>query len=268
MHLRLIVLGLVAGQSGAMRLPTVTTITAPPPVVQLHATYEVTAQLGVPYALGVLCDPQPCPHGKPQDVGELAGSGYDCTVCQEAEPVGAMPPIAPTPGCKAPRVFNLTLDLYTPIGAEALGPRPAFIATHSGGYATNSERGFAPTFEMTAACKYFAARGYIALTMVYRLDNGQTGGGLAPTNWSAIPSPLGKGWKGGFLPSPQAIYPAVRDSKAAIRWLRGQGAANALPAPLAPMHVSAGGWSNQRTGWLYDIFCESRESLLSFCESL
>ena len=69
---------------------------------------------------------------------------------------------------------------------------------------------FAPTYEMTAACRYFAARGFVAITMVYRLDNRQTGGALAPANWSAIGSPLPKlGWKGGFLPAPQSIWPAV-----------------------------------------------------------
>jgi dienelactone hydrolase len=145
-------------------------------------------------------------------------------------------------------VFNLTLDLYTPIGVPAsLGPRPAFIAIHSGGYGTNNERGFKPTYEMTAACKYFAARGYIALTMNYRVDNKQTGGGLAPKNWSGVPSPLGHGWPGGFNPDPQHIYAAIRDTKAAIRWLRGVSEAGSpvlQGSVLASEYVGAGGWSS------------------------
>jgi acetyl esterase/lipase len=73
---------------------------------------------------------------------------------------------------------------------------------------------------MTAACKYFAARGWVAITMIYRMDNGQTGAGLAPANWT-VKTPLTQAWKGGFKPGPQAIYPAIRDTKHAIRWLRG-----------------------------------------------
>ena len=56
--------------------------------------------------------------------------------------------------------------------------RPVLVAIHSGGYAVNGERGFAPSYEMTAACKHFAARGFVAITMIYRLANKQTGKGL------------------------------------------------------------------------------------------
>ena len=77
---------------------------------------------------------------------------------------------------------------------------------------------------MQAACKYFASRGWVAITMVYRMDNGQTGGGLAPANWTGK-TPLTEAWRGGFLPGPQAISPAIRDTKHAIRWLRGHAAA-------------------------------------------
>lgn len=49
-----------------------------------------------------------------------------------------------------------------------------------------------------------------------------------------------------FDPGPQAIYPAVRDSKAAIRWLRGvseAGGALLQGSVLATDYVGAGGWS-------------------------
>jgi hypothetical protein len=127
------------------------TSAAAPPTVHANAAFAVHEQLGIPYAQGVLCAAVPC-------------TAHDGESCQK--PFG--PILAAAPGCPHPQKFNLTLDLYTPLNVPAsLGKRPAFIAHHSGGYKVNSERGFAPSYEMTAACKHFAARGYVALTMVY-----------------------------------------------------------------------------------------------------
>ena len=92
---------------------------------------------------------------------------------------------------------------------------------------------------MDAACRHFAARGYVALTMNYRLTNA-AGAALAPANWTGLPSPLrAPGWQGGFNPLPAAVWPAVRDTKAAVRWLRGRAPALRLDARF----VGAGGWS-------------------------
>ena len=112
------------------------------PSVYLEETFEVKEQLGLQYGAGVLCNAQECEMDPKSD-------------CQRTQPPsGGDPSLAKyaIPGCEKPARFNLTLDLYTPIGAASLGPRPAFIAIHSGGYAVNNERGFAPTYEMTAAC--------------------------------------------------------------------------------------------------------------------
>ena len=187
----------------------------------------------MPYGQGVLCDAKPCVYCK----GGFKGNGpKGCSEsCQNPNPGSAG--IA-APGCPKPQKYDLKLDLYTPLNAESLGPRPALVAIHSGGYAGNGERGFAPSYEMTAACKYFAARGWVAITMIYRMDNSQTGKGLAPANWTGK-TPLGRSWKGGFLPEPQAIYPAIRDTKAAIRWLRGQAATLNLDTDA----FASAGWS-------------------------
>ena len=207
---------------------------AAPPAVHRHAAFEVKEQLGIPYAQGVVCNAKPCVpcHGGLKTLGPPKCD----EACLNPLPGSAGPPSA---GCPHPQIVNLTLDLYTPQGAASLGKRPALVAIHSGGYAGNGERGFAPSYEMTAACKHFASRGYVAITMVYRLTNAQTGGALAPANWSAIPSPLPKTWEGGFLPAPQAIWPAIRDSKAAIRWLRGQ----AQRLSIEPDFLVSAGWS-------------------------
>ncbi len=107
----------------------------------------------MPYGQGVLCDAQPCVYCK----GGLKSNGpKGCSEsCQNPEPGSAGPAAV---GCPKPQRYNLTLDLYTPVGADALGPRPALVAIHSGGYAGNGERGFAPSYEMTAACKYLPLR--------------------------------------------------------------------------------------------------------------
>jgi acetyl esterase/lipase len=229
-----------------------------PPTVYRSARFKVKAQLGVPYAMGVLCDPKPCSRGATVVAEPAAsGAGYDCSVCQQAEPEGSTP-IPSSTGCPSPRLFNLTLDLYSPDGVPAsLGPRPVFVAIHEGGYASGTEQGCLLSGlpvdperpasgpfgghegEMTAACRHFAARGFVCITMTYRLTNSQTGGALAPANWSGIASPLNHSWEGGFRPKPQAIYPAVRDTKAAIRWARG----HAAELNLAKDHFGAGGWS-------------------------
>lgn len=204
------------------------------PSVHTAAVFQVKEQMAVPYGQGVLCNAKPCVYCKG---GESRNGPPKCDEsCQNPEPGGAPMPAAP--GCPKPALYNLTLDLYTPIGAESLGRRPAFVAIHSGGYAKNGESGFGRSYEMAAACRYFASRGWVAITMIYRMDNGQTGGGLAPANWTQ-PSPVGRIWAGGFKPSPQAIYPAIRDTKHAIRWLRGQATALNLDTAF----FASAGWS-------------------------
>jgi acetyl esterase/lipase len=180
------------------------------PSVQREVVYHVNKTSNIVYAQGVICKP--------------------------AVP-GVPAPMAPTAECPSPTLVDLTLDLYRPIGAEALGPRPGLVALHSGGYMGGDKDGFKST--MAAACEHFASRGFVAITIEYRLDNGATGGGLSPANWSSATSPLPSDWQGGFRPPPKSIYPAVRDSKAAIRWLRSM----ASEVNLEPNFVAAAGWS-------------------------
>lgn len=196
------------------------------PTAYRMRTFAVKEDLQIKYAEGVLCDAAAC-------------TPNNQSACQNPNGPARM---SPTPNCPKPSRFDLKLDIYTPVGAISLGPRPVFIATHSGGYGHGTPLGFGPTWEMKAACRYFASRGYVALTMDYRLTNQQTGGGLRPTNWS-VSSPLSKAWAGGFRPLPSRIYPAVRDTKAAIRWLRGQPPEALHGYSLADDYFSAGGWS-------------------------
>jgi acetyl esterase/lipase len=201
-------------------------------VVWANETFAVREFLGLQYAQGLLCDAAACAPSNESS-------------CQNPGPAMG----SPTAACPSPHVFNLTLNLYLPdiaanVSNPQFGPRPALVATHSGGYATGTPLGFGPTWEMDAACKYFAARGWVAISMDYRLTNAQTGGALAPANWSVRAAPLPPGWDGGFRPAPQAIWPAVRDTKAAIRWLRGQSGTGQLAGLELAMDSFVGvGWS-------------------------
>jgi acetyl esterase/lipase len=68
---------------------------------------------------------------------------------------------------------------------------------HGGGFSFNSSK----TAAFVNTARYFASRGWVAVSINYRLS-GQHG---------TIP----EGWNGS-----NAVYPAARDAKAAVRWLR------------------------------------------------
>lgn len=176
-----------------------------PPVVFPDARFEIQEHLNITYAQGVTC------------------SGPD----------------ARSDSCANHTVVDLQLDMYMPVGAEDWGPRPALVAFHSGAYTHGDRNG--THLALHAACEHFASRGFIAMTVDYRMLTDESVG-LAPANWSAA-SPLfgieGDKWPGGFNPDPSAAYPAVRDSKAAIRWLKSQ----ADYLNLDPSYVGAMGWS-------------------------
>jgi hypothetical protein len=101
-------------QSGAMAALVMAALfgvviaqSAAPPVVYRDPVFEVKEQLGVQYAQGILCDAKPCsPCNDPND-GRCS--------CQNPEPGSAG---SPQKGCPHPVKYNLTLDLYTPVGNE------------------------------------------------------------------------------------------------------------------------------------------------------
>ena len=104
-------------------------------------------------------------------------------------------------------IVQLLLDLYEPL--DIFDERPAIILIHGGGLKGGS-RQHGPIVKMA---KYFAARGWVAVSIDYRLADDY---GTVPDEWEeAIETlPLFK-----QSDVPYAIYPAVRDAKAAVRWL-------------------------------------------------
>lgn len=109
--------------------------------------------------------------------------------------------------CLASR--GLTLDLYEPVGAPGL--KPLLVVIHGGSYCIldSNETG------EVAQARYFAARGYVAASINYRLSGDR---GNYPAGAGAF-EPLfnASSWYGNNY---DHMYPAVRDAKAAIRYLR------------------------------------------------
>lgn len=96
----------------------------------------------------------------------------------------------------------MALDLYQPQGDTA-GQRPAVVVAHGGGFFIGSRTGGVET----ALARHFAATGYVAVSIDYRLlaheNCGLLGGDITPES--------------GCLTAASA---AISDGAAAVRWLR------------------------------------------------
>lgn len=122
-------------------------------------------------------------------------------------------------GSAVHRFTNLTetlrLDLYQPQG-DAASARAAIVIVHGGGF-TGGDKA---TAQMVQQGRSFARRGYVAVSINYR---------LAP-NGSGI--------------TRQVITDAAHDCKAAIRWLRAQAATLHIDTDrIASIGSSAGGYT-------------------------
>ena len=89
--------------------------------------------------------------------------------------------------------IDLHMDIYEPVG-DTMEDRPVIIFAHSGAFFTGSKE----AQDMVALCEAAAKRGYVAVSMEYRL-------GL-----NILSSYSGE----------RAVYRAVQDGSAAIRFLR------------------------------------------------
>lgn len=101
---------------------------------------------------------------------------------------------------------DLLLDVYRPEGAPAEG-KPALVVIHGGGFLQGSHK--QPV--LMSFCSYFASRGWVAISLTYRVAESH---GSLPDAWPVDLGPV--------LTTEQAraLYPAGRDAKAAVRWLR------------------------------------------------
>lgn len=112
---------------------------------------------------------------------------------------------------------DLYMDIYEPTGDVAL-ERPAIVLAFGGSFIGGSRD------DMDALCRYYAQRGYVAVTIDYRL------------------------YDGGFFPFPDSavmtdvVIKAVGDMKAAVRFLR-QDAATVNNYKIDTNYIFVGGIS-------------------------
>ncbi|MCJ7492601.1 MAG: alpha/beta hydrolase [Dehalococcoidia bacterium] len=120
---------------------------------------------------------------------------------------------------------TLRLDLYQPAG-DTEAARPAFVWIHGGGFSSGDK---ASLFEAMLAGR-FARRGYVVVSINYRLREGEY-----------------YGFGAGDPRLPQVIADAQHDAQAAVRWLR----ANAATYRIDAARIAVGGFSAGAIAALY-----------------
>ena len=119
-----------------------------------------------------------------------------------------------------PGVKNLTADVYTPVGFPA-PTRPALLLVHGGSFSS----GNSTSPDMVQAAQYFAARGWVCVSINYRLQ----GDDPPAPSWVAL--------FGGL--AGRAGHAAAVDTKRALRWMR----ANAASLGIDPNAIGGIGHS-------------------------
>lgn len=106
-----------------------------------------------------------------------------------------------------PTVKSLELDVYNP--ENDFNNRPVLVLIHGGGFRSGSKN----LNNYINLSNFFACRGWVVFTINYRLANDF---GSVPNEWISYVD----------LNSPdsdkkqhKAVYPAIRDAKAALRWI-------------------------------------------------
>ena len=135
---------------------------------------------------------------------------------------------SPSWGSSVQEPANLLMDVYEPI--DAPGGRPMMMFIHGGGFFGGSRKGGAGE----VFGEYFAARGFIAASIDYRLAKHH---GTVPADWAQLVK--GKYNKGRKSDQLLAMYPAARDAKAALRWL----VAERVRFGINPEYVTVAGGS-------------------------
>lgn len=102
----------------------------------------------------------------------------------------------------------LELDLYAPVNEE--NNRPVFMFIHGGAFSHGSKKQAA----IVNIANYYASRGWVFISIDYRLSGDL---GSVPSEWAnfAASLPVSDEDKASF----NAMYPAQRDAKAAMRWI-------------------------------------------------
>ncbi len=110
---------------------------------------------------------------------------------------------------------ELNVDVYRPVG-DTLDTRPAIVLAHGGGFVGGGKG------DMAGLASAYARRGFVALSIEYRMDEGAGGIGFPPD-----PAEIAR------------ILDAKHDMQAAVRWIRAQAGTYGID----PQQVSVGGAS-------------------------
>jgi para-nitrobenzyl esterase len=124
--------------------------------------------------------------------------------------------------------MDLVGDLYVP--EEVDGLRPALLIVHGGGFLFGERT----QPELVHFAEYFAARGWVVFSIDYRLARDR---GTSPPAWNDMVED--EETRSVRIEMGKAVYPAVRDAKAAVRWLQ----ANADDYAISPDHIAVMGGS-------------------------
>lgn len=120
----------------------------------------------------------------------------------------------------------LKLDVYVP--DNDLKNRPAYMFIHGGGFAGGSKQ----QERIINLANYYTSRGWVFISIDYRLKKNK---GTVPQEWKNYSTNVPKDKARQFL----AIYPAIRDAKAALRWV----VANADTYNINTNYITVGGGS-------------------------
>lgn len=103
--------------------------------------------------------------------------------------------------------IDLKLDVYYP--DNKITNRPLYFFIHGGGFKEGSKSGK----NFVKLANYYASRGWVFVSIDYRLKKDF---GLIPEEWSSFTENAKLHTN---IKNLNAIYPAVRDAKAALRWV-------------------------------------------------
>ena len=131
--------------------------------------------------------------------------------------------------------IDLSLDLFEPTGVDLPAKSPALVMIHGGGFTGGSK----DDAELNLACQKFAQRGYVVVSIQYRLA------GDDPT--------LEPGPTLGLGATERAVNAAIQDAAKAIRWLR----ENADTYHIDPTRIGIGGGSSGAITSLYTASLEA-----------
>eukprot|EP01065_Artemidia_motanka_P030557 TRINITY_DN3659_c0_g1_i2.p1 TRINITY_DN3659_c0_g1~~TRINITY_DN3659_c0_g1_i2.p1 ORF type:complete len:336 (+),score=108.07 TRINITY_DN3659_c0_g1_i2:63-1010(+) len=132
---------------------------------------------------------------------------------------------------------ELKMDVYAPTGAGVPVRKPALITMHGGG----NSGGDRDQHVIYGTAEYFAERGFVSFNIDYR---------LAPQKGAAPRFPTGAAE---WTPKWPSAYPAVRDLKAAVRYVRAHaGEYGVDPDKIAVTGGSAGATNAVTVGATFD----------------